>query len=80
MNFSPPLLQAFSPDAQAKALDAVKGDEAIANLGEKQLKQLVMPFAKFKIEEVAKGGAQVRADPGRGDDVANQGRILASWS
>ena len=59
----------------------MKGDEAIANLGEKQLKQLVMPFAKFKIEEVAKGGAQVRADPaGRGDDVANQGRILASWS
>ena len=55
----------------------MKGDEAIASLGEKQLKQLVMPFAKFKIEEVAKGGAQVGADPGRGG-AWQGGRITGS--
>ena len=45
---------------QNKVLEAAKLDNGISTLADKQLKQLVMPFAKFKIEEVAKGGAQVR--------------------
>lgn len=49
----------FSSDVNAKVLEEVKGDEAVATLGEKQLKQMVMPFAKFKMEEAVKGGAQV---------------------
>ena len=44
---------------QTKVLEAAKSDEGIATLADKQLKPLVMPFAKFKIEEVAKGGEQV---------------------
>ncbi len=47
-------------------------DEALAELPEKQLKMIVMPFAKFKIEEVAKGGAQARS--GSGLDPRIQGR------
>ncbi len=52
-------MQAFASDANAKVMDAAKADESIAALNDKQMKQLVMPFAKFKIEEVAKAGAQV---------------------
>ena len=53
-------MQVFSSDVQNKVLEAAKLDNGISTLADKQLKQLVMPFAKFKIEEVAKGGAQVR--------------------
>jgi hypothetical protein len=40
-------------------LEAVKaaGD---GDLNEKQLKQLAMPFARYKMDEALKGGKQVR--------------------
>ena len=41
-------------------IEAVKSSEAAAGMAEKQLKQMVMPFAKFKMEEAAVGGGQVR--------------------
>ena len=56
-----PKSKVFSSDAHAKVIDAVKGDEGLSTLNDKQLKQLVMPFTKFKIEEVATGGSQVRS-------------------
>lgn len=40
-------------------LAAVRGDPSLASLDDKSLKQAVLPFAKFKMEEAVKGGAQV---------------------
>eukprot|EP00195_Chlamydomonas_chlamydogama_P014672 CAMPEP_0202900896 /NCGR_PEP_ID=MMETSP1392-20130828/12094_1 /ASSEMBLY_ACC=CAM_ASM_000868 /TAXON_ID=225041 /ORGANISM="Chlamydomonas chlamydogama, Strain SAG 11-48b" /LENGTH=1103 /DNA_ID=CAMNT_0049587353 /DNA_START=121 /DNA_END=3432 /DNA_ORIENTATION=- len=54
-----PKTKTFSPDANAKVLEAVKEDPAAASMNEKQLKQMAMPFAKFKMEEAVAGGAQV---------------------
>ncbi|GAX85489.1 hypothetical protein CEUSTIGMA_g12905.t1 [Chlamydomonas eustigma] len=51
--------KSFKSEAQSIVLDAVKDDEAVNSLNDKQQKQLVMPFAKFKMEEVAKAGPQV---------------------
>uniref|UniRef100_A0A383W6K7 leucine--tRNA ligase n=1 Tax=Tetradesmus obliquus TaxID=3088 RepID=A0A383W6K7_TETOB len=48
----------FAADTVPAVLDAVKaaGD---ADLNEKQLKQLAMPFARYKMDEALKGGKQV---------------------
>ena len=51
--------QTFSADTNAHVLEAAKGDESAAAMADKQLKQTVLPFAKFKMEEAAKGGEQV---------------------
>eukprot|EP00882_Tetradesmus_deserticola_P006429 GHRQ01006765.1.p1 GENE.GHRQ01006765.1~~GHRQ01006765.1.p1 ORF type:complete len:1052 (+),score=503.60 GHRQ01006765.1:66-3221(+) len=50
---------AFAADAVPAVLKAVKaaGD---ADMSEKQLKQLAMPFARYKMDEALKGGKQVR--------------------
>ncbi|GIL94940.1 hypothetical protein Vretimale_1053 [Volvox reticuliferus] len=49
----------FAEDTNAAVLEAAKQDPALSSLGEKQLKQAVMPFAKYKMEEAAAAGPQV---------------------
>ncbi|GFR47083.1 hypothetical protein Agub_g8770 [Astrephomene gubernaculifera] len=49
----------FAADTNASVLEAAKQDPALSSLADKQLKQAVMPFAKFKMEEAAAAGAQV---------------------
>ncbi|KAF8060524.1 leucine--tRNA ligase [Scenedesmus sp. PABB004] len=51
--------RAFAPDAAAAVLEAVRGVAGDVAGGEKALKQLAMPFAKYKMEEAARGGAAV---------------------
>uniref|UniRef100_A0A7S0UUZ6 leucine--tRNA ligase n=1 Tax=Polytomella parva TaxID=51329 RepID=A0A7S0UUZ6_9CHLO len=47
----------FTDKALAAATEAVMAnDPAAAGMNEKQVKQMVMPFARFKMEEVAKAG------------------------
>jgi hypothetical protein len=50
----------FADDTTAAVLEAVKNVGDAGGLNEKQLKQLAMPFAKYKMDEATKGGAQVR--------------------
>lgn len=50
----------FAADTTAAVLEAVKTVGDAGGLNEKQLKQLAMPFAKYKMDEALKGGAQVR--------------------
>ncbi|KAG2497803.1 hypothetical protein HYH03_004074 [Edaphochlamys debaryana] len=47
------------PEAQDAVLAAAKQDPTLSALPEKQLKQAVMPFAKFKMEEAVNSGPQV---------------------
>lgn len=50
----------FVPTVFDAAVEAARGDEvAAAGRNDKQLKALVLPFAKFKMQEAAIGGAQV---------------------
>ncbi|KAG2427994.1 hypothetical protein HXX76_011980 [Chlamydomonas incerta] len=49
----------FADDTVAAVLEAAKQDPAMAALADKQLKQAVMPFAKFKQEEAVAAGPQV---------------------
>eukprot|EP00879_Flechtneria_rotunda_P020422 GHRR01021486.1.p1 GENE.GHRR01021486.1~~GHRR01021486.1.p1 ORF type:complete len:246 (+),score=120.66 GHRR01021486.1:1280-2017(+) len=49
----------FAPDTAAAVLEAVRAAGAAEGANEKQLKQLAMPFAKYKMDEALKGGAQV---------------------
>ena len=53
----------FAADTTAAVIEAVKGAAAGGHgdggPNEKQLKQLAMPFAKYKMDEAVKGGAQV---------------------
>lgn len=49
----------FADDTTAAVLEAVKNVGDAGGLNEKQLKQLAMPFAKYKMDEATKGGAQV---------------------
>jgi hypothetical protein len=53
----------FAADTTAAVIEAVKGaadgGNGDAGPNEKQLKQLAMPFAKYKMDEAIKGGAQV---------------------
>ncbi|EFJ52544.1 hypothetical protein VOLCADRAFT_103034 [Volvox carteri f. nagariensis] len=49
----------FAEDATAAVLEAAKQDPVFSSLGEKQLKQAVMPFTKYKMEEAIAAGPQV---------------------
>jgi hypothetical protein len=55
----------FAADTTAAVLEAVKGvgagdDGSGGGPSEKQLKQMAMPFAKYKMDEAMKAGGQVR--------------------
>ena len=50
----------FADDVFVAVVDAVRASGAADGLADKALKQLVMPFAKFKMEEAAAAGAQAR--------------------
>ncbi len=54
----------FPKDAPGAVIEAVKADPSMAGVPDKQLKQQVMPFVKFKMDEAVKGGAQVRGEGG----------------
>lgn len=50
----------FAADTVAAVLESVKSAAGEGSgLNEKQLKQMAMPFAKYKMEEAQKGGLQV---------------------
>ncbi len=54
-----PALQDFAPDVFNQVVAALKTDASMAGKSEKEIKAAVLPFAKFKMEEAAKVGAQV---------------------
>lgn len=53
----------FAADTTAAVIEAVKGvgagDNGSGGPSEKQLKQMAMPFAKYKMDEAIKAGGQV---------------------
>lgn len=66
----------FAADTTPAVLAAVQGDESLAGMNDKQLKQMIMPFAKFKQEEALAAGAQVRAARAACD---GEGRRALLW-
>lgn len=49
----------FADDVFAVVLQSVQNDEIAQGKNDKQLKQLTLPFAKYKMEEAVAGGKQV---------------------
>ncbi len=54
-----PSYPSFLPGPNSNSLPTPPQDAGLASLPDKQLKQTVMPFSKFKMEEAASAGAQV---------------------
>ncbi|GAB4822876.1 hypothetical protein N2152v2_009922 [Parachlorella kessleri] len=54
-----PADNSFPGDAMAQVLSGISTDPSVSGLNPKAVKQTVMPFAKYKLEEATKGGPRV---------------------